>query len=89
MPRSTPADGAGPVAAASTAADLRARGPGAALTAEHVLDEVLRGTARCPRRRVGLVEVKGPATGVRYEGLEELILRRARPRGAPGARESE
>jgi len=70
-------DGAGPVAAA-TAADLRRlrlRGPGAAASAEHVptLDEVLAATSAATP--VGLlVEVKGPATGVRYEGLEELVL---------------
>jgi glycerophosphoryl diester phosphodiesterase len=71
-------DGAGPVAS-TTGADLRRlrlRGPDRALTAEHVptLDEVvaLASTATAP---VGLlVEVKGPAAGVRYEGLEELVL---------------
>ena len=71
-------DGSGPVAA-STAADLRRlrlRGPGAALTAEHVptLDEVLA-AASASTAPVGLlVEVKGPAAGARYEGLEELVL---------------
>ena len=71
-------DGSGPVAA-STAADLRRlrlRGPGAALTAEHVptLDEVLA-AASASTAPVGLlVEVKGPAPGGRYEGLEELVL---------------
>jgi glycerophosphoryl diester phosphodiesterase len=71
-------DGSGPVAA-STAADLRRlrlRGPGAALTAEHVptLDEVLA-AASASTAPVGLlVEVKGPAPGARYEGLEELVL---------------
>jgi glycerophosphoryl diester phosphodiesterase len=71
-------DGSGPVAAA-TAADLRRlrlRGPGAALTAEHVptLDEVLA-AASASTAPVGLlVEVKGPATGARYDGLEELVL---------------
>jgi glycerophosphoryl diester phosphodiesterase len=71
-------DGSGPVAA-STAADLRRlrlRGPGTALTAEHVptLDEVLA-AASASTAPVGLlVEVKGPATGARYEGLEELVL---------------
>ena len=71
-------DGSGPVASL-TAADLRRlrlRGPGAALTAEHVptLDEVLAAVS-ASRTPVGLLlEVKGSATGVRYEELEELIL---------------
>jgi len=71
-------DGAGPVGDA-TAADLRRlrlRGPGATLTDEHVptLDEVLA-AASASTAPVGLlVEVKGPAVGVRYEGLEELVL---------------
>jgi glycerophosphoryl diester phosphodiesterase len=71
-------DGTGPVASA-TAADLRRlrlRGPGAAASAEHVptFDEVLA-AASATTAPVGLlVEVKGPATGVRYEGLEELVL---------------
>lgn len=71
-------DGAGAVADA-TAADLRRlrlRGPGAALTAEHVptFDEVLA-AASASTAPVGLlVEVKGPAVGVRYDGLEELVL---------------
>jgi glycerophosphoryl diester phosphodiesterase len=71
-------DGTGPVAS-STAADLRRvrlRGPGVALTAEHVptLDEVLAAAVASTTPVGLLVEVKGPATGVRYEGLEELIL---------------
>ena len=71
-------DGAGAVAEA-TAADLRRlhlRGPGTALTAEHVptFDEVLA-VASASTTPVGLlVEVKGPAMGARYEGLEELVL---------------
>ena len=71
-------DGRGPVASA-TAADLRRlrlRGPGATLTGEHVptLDEVLAAAADAPAPVGLLVEVKGPAPGVRYEGLEELVL---------------
>ena len=71
-------DGAGPVAAA-TAADLRRlrlRGPGAAASAEHVpaFDEVLAAASAWPAPVGLLVEVKGPATGVRYEGLEQLVL---------------
>ena len=71
-------NGAGPVASL-TAADLRRlrlRGPGAGLTAEHVpsLDDVLA-LAVASTTLVGLlVEVKESATGVRYDGLEELIL---------------
>jgi glycerophosphoryl diester phosphodiesterase len=71
-------DGTGPVAAA-TAADLRRlrlRGPGAAPSDEHVptLDEVLTAVTATPAPVELLVEVKGPATGVRYEGLEGLVL---------------
>lgn len=71
-------DGSGPVASLATA-DLRAlrlRGPGGALTAEHVptLDEVLAAASKAPAPVELLVEVKGPAPGVRYEGLEEVIL---------------
>lgn len=71
-------DGTGPVASA-TAPDLRRlrlRGPDGTLTAEHVpsFEEVLA-TAAAATAPVGLlVEVKGPSTGVRYDGLEELIL---------------
>ena len=71
-------NGAGAVADA-TAADLRRlrlRGPAGALTDEHVptFDEVLA-AASASTAPVGLlVEVKGPAVGVRYEGLEELVL---------------
>ncbi|MGH7303889.1 MAG: glycerophosphodiester phosphodiesterase, partial [Candidatus Rokuibacteriota bacterium] len=71
-------DGTGPVAS-MTADDLRRvrlRGPGAALTAEHVptLDEVLAAASASAAPVDLLVEVKGPAAGIRYEGLEELIL---------------
>lgn len=72
-------DGTGPVASA-TAADLRRlrlRGPGgAAPTDEHVptLDEVLAAVTATPAPVGLLVEVKGPGPGVRYEGLEELVL---------------
>ncbi len=71
-------NGTGPVAAL-TAAELRRlrlRGPGQNLTAEPVpmLDDLLNAVAASPRPVGLLVEVKGPATGVRYEGLEELIL---------------
>jgi glycerophosphoryl diester phosphodiesterase len=71
-------EGTGPVASA-TAADLRRlrlRGPGAAPSAEHVptLDEVLGAVTATPAPVELLVEVKGPAPGVRYEGLEELVL---------------
>jgi len=69
-------DGTGAVASL-TVADLRRlrlRGPDAALTAEHVptLDEVLAAAAASPVRL--LVEVKGPAPGLRYDGLEERTL---------------
>jgi glycerophosphoryl diester phosphodiesterase len=71
-------DGAGPVASSTVAelGRLRLRGPGAVLTAEHVptLDEVLATASAAPVPVGLLVEVKGPAPGVRYEGLEELIL---------------
>jgi len=69
-------DGRGAVAA-MTAADLqrvRLKGPGGAATAERVpmLAEVLEAAATST---VGLlVELKGPRTGVRYDGLEERVL---------------
>ncbi len=71
-------DGSGPVAAV-TAADLRRlrlRGPAKVLTAEHVptLDEVLAAASAAPVPVGVLVEVKEPAAGAHYEGLEELIL---------------
>jgi len=71
-------DGTGSVASL-TGADLRRlrlRGPAATLTAEHVptLDEVFAAAAASPAPVGLLVEVKGPAAGVRYDGLEELIL---------------
>jgi glycerophosphoryl diester phosphodiesterase len=71
-------DGTGPVASV-TAADLhrlRLRGPDKVFTAEHVptLDEVLAVASAAPVPVGLLVEVKEPAAGARYEGLEELIL---------------
>jgi glycerophosphoryl diester phosphodiesterase len=69
-------DGRGAVGAL-TAADLRGlrlRGPDGTLTTERVpmLDEVLEAAVASPVRL--LIEVKGPAGGVRYDGLEEKIL---------------
>jgi glycerophosphoryl diester phosphodiesterase len=71
-------DGAGPVAS-TTRADLsrlRLRGPDRALTGEHVptLDEVVALVSASTAPVELLVEVKGPAAGARYEGLEELVL---------------
>ena len=71
-------DGTGPVAslAAGDLRRVRLRGPGAARTAEHVptLDEVLAVVSASTAPVGLLVEVKGPAPGARYDGLEELIL---------------
>jgi len=69
-------DGAGAVGS-MTSADLRRlrlRGPDGAVTAEHVpmLDEVL--AAAAPSRAGLLIEVKGPAPGDRYDGIEERVL---------------
>jgi glycerophosphoryl diester phosphodiesterase len=71
-------DGAGAVAS-STAADLgrlRLRGPDKAFSGEHVpiLDEVLALVSAAPVPVGLLIEVKAPAPGARYEGVEELIL---------------
>src|SRR5262249_56178805 len=71
-------DGSGLVAA--TAADdlrrLRLKGPDKSFTTEHVptLDEVLAVASAAPRPVGLLVEVKGPGAGLRYDGLEELIV---------------
>ena len=69
-------DGTGAVGAL-TFADLRRlrlRGPGGAPSAEHVptLDEVL--AAAAPSHAGLLIEVKEPAPGDRYEGIEERVL---------------
>jgi glycerophosphoryl diester phosphodiesterase len=70
------ADGTGAIGS-MTAGDLRRlrlRGADGTPTAEHVptLDEVIAAAAPTP---VGLlIEVKGPAPDIRYEGLEEKIL---------------
>jgi glycerophosphoryl diester phosphodiesterase len=69
-------DGRGAVASMA-AADLRRvrlKGPGGAATAEPVpmLDEVLETAATSTVSL--LVELKGPGTGARYEGLEERVL---------------
>ena len=72
--RTTDATGA---VASMTVADLRRlrlKGPEGTLTSEHVptLDDVLEAAAASSVRL--LVEVKGPAARVRYDGLEEKIL---------------
>ena len=69
-------DGRGPVSSLTPAElrRVRLRGPGGAVTVEHVpmLDDVL-GTAATST--VGLlVELKGPGMGARYDGLEERVL---------------
>jgi len=69
-------DGTGAVAS-TTAADLRRlrlRGPGGTLSAERVptLDEVL--AAAAPSHAGLLIEVKEPAPGDRYDGVEERVL---------------
>jgi glycerophosphoryl diester phosphodiesterase len=69
-------DGAGAIGS-MTAADLRRlrlRGPDGATTTETVptLDQVI--AAAAPTDVGLLIEVKGPAPGVRYDGLEERIL---------------
>jgi glycerophosphoryl diester phosphodiesterase len=71
-------DGSGSVASV-TAPDLRRlrlRGPDKVFTGEHVptLDEVLAIATAAPVPVGLLVEVKGPAAGARYDGLEALIL---------------
>jgi glycerophosphoryl diester phosphodiesterase len=69
-------DGTGAVQS-MTAADLRRlrlRGPDGALTSERVptLDEVL--AAAAPSHAGLLIEVKEPAPGDRYDGVEERVL---------------
>jgi len=69
-------EGAGAVGS-MTAADLRRlrlRGPDGALSAERVptLDEVLAAAAPSPAGL--LIEVKEPALGDRYDGVEERVL---------------
>jgi glycerophosphoryl diester phosphodiesterase len=69
-------EGAGAVGS-MTAADLRRlrlRGPDGALSAERVptLDEVL--AAAAPSHAGLLIEVKEPAPGDRYDGVEERVL---------------
>ncbi len=69
-------DGAGAVGS-MTSSDLRRlrlRGPDGAVTAERVptLDEVL--AAAAPSHAELLIEVKEPAPGDRYDGIEERVL---------------
>jgi glycerophosphoryl diester phosphodiesterase len=76
-------EGRGPVVAMPAAAvrRLRVRGPDGALTEERVplLEDVLALVAPSP---VGLlVEVKGPARGARYEGLEACVVAALRDGG--------
>ena len=79
-------DGTGAVQS-MTAADLRRlrlRGPDGALTSEHVptLDEVLVVAAPSPAGL--LIEVKEPAPGDRYDGVEERVLAAVAAAGLQG-----
>ena len=69
-------DGTGAVGSLTSAElrRLRLRGPGGTSSAEHVptLDEVL--AAAAPSHAGLLIEVKEPAPGDRYDGIEERVL---------------
>jgi glycerophosphoryl diester phosphodiesterase len=71
-------NGTGPVASltATELGRLRLRGPDKQLTAEPVpmLDDVIALAVAAPTPVGLLVEVKESATGVSYDGIEELIL---------------